>query len=288
MLISHSTEILLKNAILQLAAAGIDGAAGDARLLAEHVLGITREARLAGYTGELSEEKAQAFRRAVGRRAGGEPVSKITGRRSFWKHDFIVTRDTLDPRPDTETLIEAALHFFPDPSKALNILDLGAGSGCLLLSLLGEYPRSFGLGVDLSPAALDVAKRNCLQLGLEKRCVFRQGNWCEGIKGKYDLIVANPPYIPSGAIAGLLPDVRDYDPLPALDGGGDGLEAYRLIIPQAVELLASGGLLALEAGAGQERDIQEIGVRAGLKSLPSRADLAGIARAVLFSTHPRS
>ncbi|MDP9195671.1 MAG: peptide chain release factor N(5)-glutamine methyltransferase [Pseudomonadota bacterium] len=270
---------LLRLAAESLKQAGIDTPVLDARLLLQHSLGCSREDLL----GDLSvtEQQQTDFEVLLRRRLAREPVSRITGRRGFWTHEFRLSPDTLDPRPDSETLVETALDFFPDRPAPLRILDLGTGTGCLLLSILSEYPHASGLGVDLAPGAVETASANARDLGLEGRAVFREGSWAEGIEEAFDLVISNPPYIPAGDIAGLEPEVRDHDPRLALAGGADGLEAYRTIARDLPRLLKPQGYVLLEVGAWQADDISALLGAAGLAVLPHRRDLAGIDRVVV-------
>ena len=259
--------------------AGIDDPAIDARLLLcaaagfDHA-GLIRDPDLpieeaAGPVGELAR-----------RRLAREPVSRILGSRSFWSFDLLVTPGVLDPRPDTETVIDAALEqFVSRQTEALSILDLGTGSGALLCALLDVFPRARGLGLDLSPEACGVARENLARCALAPRATIRQGGW-DAAPGSYDLIVSNPPYIPSADIADLAPEVRLFDPRLALDGGIDGLDAYRQIVALLPGLLAEGGLAILEVGLGQAGDVAALLTAAGLEEITIKADLAGVGRAV--------
>ncbi len=215
------------------------------------------------------------------RRGAGEPLSRILGRREFWSLEFAISPDVLDPRPETETIVETALAAFAARrAEPLRVLDLGAGSGALLCALLSELPAARGLGVDLSEAAAAVARANVAALHLGDRAEIRIGDWATGVEGLFDLIVANPPYIASGDIAGLAREVRDHDPRFALDGGLDGLDAYRALAPQIAQRLAPDGRFYLEVGAGQAEAVAAIAAAAGLTELATRRDLAGIERVV--------
>jgi release factor glutamine methyltransferase len=218
----------------------------------------------------------------VARRATREPMAQILGRREFWSLTFRVTPDTLDPRPDSETLVHAVLDQVPDRSASLRLVDFGTGTGCLLLSLLHELPHATGLGVDLSEAALAVAEENAKSLGLGARASFQLGNWDAGIAPAFDIVLSNPPYIPSGDIAALQPEVASFEPRQALDGGADGLDAYRRLAPAAARLLPSGGLAAFEAGFGQAESVTAIGQAAGLRHVATARDLGAVQRCVLF------
>jgi release factor glutamine methyltransferase len=249
----------------------------DARLLLQDVLQCSHAELILRENDPLTDEKARRFFECVERRAADEPVTKILGAREFYGRMFHVTPDVLDPRQDTETIVDLCLE-----QKAQRILDLGVGSGAILLTLLTEWPEGQGLGVDASAAALAVARRNATALGCQARVEFIESHWFEKVQGKFDLIVSNPPYIPSGDIAGLERDVRDYDPHLALDGGGDGLAAYRAIAQQAGNHLSPAGRIVVEIGWGQEDDVAEIFTTQGFKLQAKRADLSGITRALQF------
>ena len=215
------------------------------------------------------------------RRMGGEPLSKIVGKREFWGLPLSVSRDVLDPRPESETIIEAAVALFAGRRREpIRILDLGIGSGALLCALLNEFPEAQGLGVDRSEDAAKVARTNLEACGLAGRADVRVGYWTDGVEGPFDLIVSNPPYIPSSSIAALPREVRDFDPRLALDGGADGLEAFRAIIPAAARLISSNGRLLVEVGAGQARCVLAIAAEAGFLDGATYGDLAGVERVV--------
>ncbi|RVU35854.1 peptide chain release factor N(5)-glutamine methyltransferase [Hwanghaeella grinnelliae] len=250
----------------------------EARLLLAFTEGVSGETLVAYPERELSNSD-RAWT-AIKRRASGEPVSRIVGRRGFWKDDFLIGPDTLDPRPDTETVIEEALDLLPDRAHVERILDLGVGSGCLLLSLLREFPAAHGVGVDISDGAVDATLSNAQEFGLDDRVQAFVGNWFAGVTGRFDLIVSNPPYIKSGDIQALDREVRDHDPMRALDGGADGLECYRAIIPAAKDALKPGGFLALEVGARQASEVSSFCVREGFSRIRVRQDLAGIERCI--------
>jgi release factor glutamine methyltransferase len=216
------------------------------------------------------------------RRAAGEPLSRILGRREFWSLSLAISPDVLDPRPETETIVAAALAAFAERrGQALRVLDLGVGSGALLAALLSEFPASRGLGIDISQSAAAVARGNLDRLGLGERAEVRVGDWGVGLDGPFDLVVANPPYVRSGEIAGLAREVRDHDPRLALDGGADGLDAYRAVVPQIARLVApSRGWFFVEVGAGQAEAVKGLAAEAGFADLAILPDLAGIARVV--------
>ncbi len=271
---------LIEWGMRRLQEAGIESAALDARLLAQHALGVGREALLRDDM-EASDSAVTLYDALVMRRAKREPVAKITGRRAFWKDEFAVNAATLDPRSDSETLIEAALECMSTVTIE-RILDLGTGTGCLLLSLLGEWPQARGLGVDISEQALKVAQENARQTGRDDRAEFRISDWCASVEGVFDLIVSNPPYIAEAEADALMPEVRKYDPFIALFGGEDGLEAYRALLPQAAQQLRPGGYLLLELGAGQAESVAALAEKAGFTNIGTRADLGGVARVLIL------
>ena len=252
--------------------AGIDLARLEARVLLAHASGLS-VATLMGYP-ERAVENDTLFRRLVSRRAEREPLSHLVGRREFWSLPFKVTANTLDPRPDSETIVEAALDAVSDRSAPLRILDLGTGTGCLLLALLSELPTAFGVGVDLSVAAARVAAENAETLGLGERAAFVVGDWGQMVTGGFDLVVSNPPYIPSREIDGLELEVSRYEPRMALAGGEDGLSAYRAILPDLTGLLSPGGAAVLEIGADQAGSVAALAGNSGLRVSPVRSDLA--------------
>lgn len=252
----------------------------DARLLVQGVTGASDidMLREPGTRMNIAEvEKLAGFER---RRLAREPVSRILGEREFWGLSFAVTAVTLDPRPDSETLIEAALALLREVASP-RILDLGTGTGCLLLALLHERADATGMGVDLSPEALAVAHGNAQRLGLAERAVFRAGSWAEGLDERFDLVISNPPYICHGDIAALEAEVREHDPMLALDGGTDGLDAYRALTGVIPDLLTQAGHAVIELGAGQAADVTILFETAGLGVLRVVPDLAGVPRALV-------
>ncbi len=223
----------------------------------------------------------------LARRLATEPMAHLLGRQGFWTLDLAVTPDTLIPRPDSEALVEAALAAFPDPGAAIAVLDLGTGTGALLLAVLAERPAAWGLGIDRVPAAVALAARNAAANGLAGRACFVAADWAAPVAGRFDLVLCNPPYIRSGDMAGLMPDVRRYEPASALDGGADGLEAYRAVCAALPGLLVPGGLAILELGAGQRQAVEAIANAAGLRPNGALADLGGHDRALrLAGTAP--
>jgi len=260
---------------------GIDAARREARLLLEHCLGLTPGELVAGDREPMRPADIVRFEGLIERRRRREPVSQILGQWEFWGLPFFVTADTLTPRPDSETLIEAALSLIDDRNAPLRLLDLGTGTGCLLLALLHELPRATGLGVDKSAKALAVARRNAEALGLAARAKLALGDWTRGLTESFDLILSNPPYIRTDEIPNLMPEVAGHEPPLALDGGADGLACYRVLAPQAAERLAPGGPLLLEAGLGQAPAIAAILAAAGLQPFAVRRDLGGRERCVI-------
>ncbi|HUA52173.1 MAG TPA: peptide chain release factor N(5)-glutamine methyltransferase [Candidatus Sulfotelmatobacter sp.] len=271
---------VLRAAATRLNAVGIESARLDARVLIAHALGVAPEHVALHGRRTIAAGERRAIAQLIERRARREPVSRIVRRREFWSLPFRVTPATLDPRPDSETVVAAALDAIGDRGRALHLLDLGTGTGCLLLALLSELRQARGLGVDVSGAALKVARANAEALGLKARARFRRGVWADGLRGRYDVIVSNPPYIPRGELAGLPPEVG-FDPTAALDGGVDGLAAYRAIAGALPGLLAPGGVAALEIGAGQAGDVAAVLTAAGLGIGKIVSDLANNQRVVV-------
>ena len=318
-----TVEEALRALIEELTGAGIDSPRLDARLLLEAATGLPLESQVGEPRRQLSRVQTDELARLARRRLRREPVSRILGRRQFWGREFEVTPDTLDPRPDSETLIEAALSLAAtdlntpasgatadDLSRCTaevspTILDVGTGTGCLLLTLLAEWPAARGVGLDISPSALAVARRNAASLGVAHRAIFVHGDirdWhpCEGmprdglpgdepnaasqIPASFDLVISNPPYIPTRAIAGLASEVRDHDPREALDGGIDGLAVYRALIPRCRELAR--GWVIVEVGAGQAAPILDLVRMAEGEAVATAArsfvDLGGHTRCVAW------
>jgi len=251
----------------------------EARLLLGHATGLAAEHLFANPSYEVGRPEHICYAALVHRRAGREPIARILGRREFWNLDLEVTGDTLIPRPDSETLIEAVLAGGPPPRT---LLDLGTGSGCLLLALLDYFVGAMGLGVDASSAALRVAARNAARAGLAERAQFVASNWGDGLADRFALVVSNPPYVVRGAIDGLEPEVARFEPRVALDGGIDGLAAYRALIPRLPRLLDAGGQALLEIGAGQAEPVVAIAAQAGLYCRERHYDLTGIERCLRF------
>ncbi len=264
----------------RLRVSGCDTPVLDARLLVEAVAG----GGVAEDDATLGEQAASELDSYASRRLSGEPVWRILGEREFWGLTFKLSPATLEPRPDTETLVEAALDALRQRrGDALSILDLGTGTGCLLIAILSEFRQAKGLGIDLSGEACQVAAANALANGVGDRAAFREGDWVKGLDGRFDLIVSNPPYIPGDEIPGLEVGVRAYDPLLALDGGIDGLDPYRHFARQLTPFLAPGGIVIFEIGAGQEPDVSALMRAEGFRYHGARKDLGGHERALIFS-----
>lgn len=264
----------------RLRAAGGESPELDARILVEAVA----DPAAAGLFDPLDEAAVARLEGYAQRRLAGEPVWRILGEREFWGLPFRLSPATLEPRPDSETLVEAALEILAGRRQdALSVLDLGTGTGCLLIALLSECPRATGLGIDLSPEACETARANAEVNNVADRARFAQGDWTSGLEGSFDLILSNPPYIPAGDIAGLSPGVRDHDPRRALDGGADGLDPYRLFARELPRLLAPGGSVILEIGAGQEAEVVALMQAGGLAFRSARRDLGGHPRALIFA-----
>lgn len=266
----------------RLAAAGIESARLDARLLLAHAVGRDPLWIVAHPERALDAEARRRLAGLAERRERRQPIAQIIGEREFWSLPFRVTADTLTPRPETETLVEAVLAAISDRAAPLRLLDLGTGTGCLLLSLLSELPNARGVGVDCSAAALAVARGNADKLGLAPRAEFVSGDWGRGLDGLFDVIVSNPPYIPENDIAELEPEVAVHEPRGALAGGGDGLDCYRRMAADVVRLLAPRGMAAVEIGVGQAEAVCAIFTRAGVNGTAVRRDLSSVERCVIF------
>ena len=262
-------------------AAGLESPELDARILIGHALGLDHAGLAAAEKQELSAARASTIDTLAARRLAREPVARIVGEKEFWGLSFIVTPAVLVPRPETETVVEAALSLV-NRAGPLRIIDLGTGSGAILLALLSELPHARGTGIDIAADALDVARTNARRLGLSDRADFMLGNFA-AVEGSFDLVLSNPPYIATPEIAGLAPEVRNCDPSHALDGGPDGLVAFRSIAAIARHLLVPAGHLVVEIGAGQESAVRELFVQGGLAISAARHDLSGTPR-VLCAT----
>ncbi len=265
----------LRRAIPRLQEAEVEDAARDARVLLAHALGIGHDRLTLKLQDEMTGPQEAVYDQALAARMARQPVAQITGRRLFWGQSFRVTRDTLDPRPETETLVAEALK-----EPFLKVLDLGTGTGCILLSCLKDMPMARGLGTDISDAALQVAMGNTRDLGLEARVRFRKSDWFSSVTGAFDLIVSNPPYIAAEEMTTLAPEVRDWEPHLALTPGGDGLEPYRIIARGAGARLMPGGRLLVEIGPTQGQAVAALFRAAGLGHIRILPDMDGRDRVV--------
>ena len=283
---------IIKPEVEKLKTLGFKTASLDCRLLLSQIL----EKAYPVYTHEqvnISKNEIINFQTLVKQRQKGKPVSRILNKRNFWKREFMLNGDTLDPRPDSEILIEAVLEYFPSKTQLLKILDLGSGTGCLGLSLLEEYEDSLISFVDVSKKSLEIVKKNSHQFWLKGTLKYihldwRTHDWDAQLLNieenkKFDIIVTNPPYIPSNDINFLETEVKDYDPILALDGGNDGLNAYRSIIPKLKNLVKSDGKIFVEIGRGQENSVSEIALQHGILSIDYKRDLSNIIRVIVFN-----
>ncbi len=275
----ESVGAFLCQAGQMLRAAAIENPRLEARLLLAHAMGSTTEALLRDPRAAVPPDALPRFRTALDQRLAHLPMARILGVAGFWTLELEVGAETLIPRADSETLIEAALEAGIVPRR---ILDLGTGTGCLLLAALAEFPHAWGLGLDLRPEATRLAARNALRNGLAGRARFLAGDWAAALAGRFDLILSNPPYIESAAIPGLMPEVARHEPASALDGGPDGLAAYRLILRDLPRLLAPGGLAILELGQGQGGAVSALARAEGLAVKGLKPDLGGIGRALIL------
>jgi release factor glutamine methyltransferase len=285
----QSIEAARRMLAKQFDAAGIESAALDARMLLGAALALDLTGLIASAARRVTVDEARTIEAFAQRRLHGEPVARILGHKEFWGLRLQLSAATLVPRPDTETVVELAIEALrARPSnEAIRVADIGTGSGAILLALLHEWPDAIGVGTDISLCALQTAYRNAADLDLVPRALFVACDHAAALSGAFDLIVSNPPYIRSSEIAGLAPEVRDHDPIAALDGGTDGLDAYRALIPQAERLLKAGGMLVVEAGRGQSGDIEALMTASGLSvERPPKTDLAGVPRAVSGRKRP--
>jgi release factor glutamine methyltransferase len=261
--------------------AGFDEARRRARRLLAVALDISATEVFSRLDRMITEEEGERVAVVLRRALNHEPLSRISGTREFWGLEFALSPHTLDPRPDSETLVEAVVARLPQRDRPYRFLDLGTGTGCLLLALLSEFPAATGLGIDRSAGAAATARRNAQRLNLAPRASFAAGDWAAPLKGRFDAVVANPPYVARAELARLPREVRDFDPPLALDGGPDGLDAYRAIAPQLPALIVPGGWFACEIGQGQDLPVTGIIASAGFVIDAITADLAGIARCVV-------
>ena len=295
-----SISTYLREAIERLKNAGVDNPQLDARLLFCHALGIDRTDLLSQSERILSAHEASSINALIARREKRESVARIIGKREFWGLDFALNEATLEPRPDSETVIEAIISSCPqrrashllscsnqselapqDTKENFKILDLGTGTGCLLLALLHEFPQATGIGIDINPRATEQAQTNAQSLGLGSRAEFRAGSWLKNITEKFDIIVSNPPYIPANEIPHLMREVREYDPVLALDGGEDGLAPYRYLIPQLKDFMKPNGIAAFEVGQGQAQQVADLFRQNCFNNTSVHKDLGGIDRCVM-------
>jgi release factor glutamine methyltransferase len=273
---------VMRDAVVRLQASGVEGASRDVRLLLAQALAIEPVDVILRETDAVDPVGLSAFEALLKRREAGEPVSRIRGWREFYGRRFIITPDVLDPRPETELLVEQGVRRLPPGGR---VLDLGVGSGCILLCVLAERPDATGTGVDISPAAISVARRNAEALGLSGRADFVEGGWDAPLAGAFDLVISNPPYIPAADISGLAIEVVDHDPHLALTPGNDGLAPYRAMLARNASLLAPGGWIGFEFGIHQSGPVAAMMNAAGLRDVEVFADLAGIPRAA-FGRRP--
>jgi release factor glutamine methyltransferase len=282
--VTTDLDLALRGATMRLRKAGIENPHREARILLMHALATDQAGLLRRRGGSLTAQEASKFQTFIERRAMREPAAMIIGHKEFWSLDFLVSRDTLVPRPDTEIMIEAALAL-TRRRPVRRILDLGTGSGCLLLAALSEFREAWGLGVDLSPGAARIAATNVARLGLTDRASIIVGYWTEALSARFDLILCNPPYIPAADVLGLMPEVAEHEPRLALDGGADGLDPYRLLFADLPRRLEPRGVALFEFGIGQAEALVRLAKATGLAVLEVRHDLAGHAR-VLAVSHP--
>jgi release factor glutamine methyltransferase len=274
--------VALEAAIARLSAVGVDNPRMDARLLLCHSACLELANIIVDPNVVLADECFRKFETLVERREKREPVSHLIGEREFWSLPFIVTADVLDPRPASETLIEAALDHVRDRSEPVSVLDLGTGSGCLLIAVLSELPGARGVGVDTSEAALVIARRNAEKNLVDDCTTFVSSSWGRSVSGSFDLILSNPPYISESERDDLEPEVAMYEPASALFAGKDGLSAYREVAPDILRLLNPDGVAAIECGRDQMTTVIEIFDDAGLRHVETRCDLDGIERSGVF------
>jgi len=272
---------ILDDAAVRLREAGVESPRSEARLLLAHAMGVNQEDIISGAV-EPDGAAIARFEAALARRSAREPFAYIVGRREFFSRDFAVGPGVLIPRPESEMLVEEALRRFPSRDEKLRVLDLGTGTGCLLLAFLAERPEAQGLGVDTSEAALAWARRNAERLGLAGRARFLRDNWGESLVARFDVVFVNPPYVKAGDILALAPEIADHEPASALDGGEDGLDAYRCIGPVLARLLSGNGRAFVEIGEGQAEAVSSIFGKAELEVDGTVTDLARIYRCLVM------
>lgn len=277
----HLVSTVLKKATIYLEESGIDSPQLDSRLLLAHVLDVLPQRLSLHQEIIVREEQRISFSTLIGRRVMREPVSRILSRRGFWTMELRLNADTFDPRPESETLVESVLEQVENKELPYKILDLGTGSGCLLLALLMELPYASGIGVDITENVLTIARENAAAMGLSKRTIFQLGDWGKGLADKFDIIVANPPYIAESDLTFLEPEVR-FDPDSTILGGQDGLAAYRVLVPCLPRLLQRTGLAALEIGHNQLLPVKSIAEAVRLELVKVAQDFSGKARCLIL------
>ena len=276
---------LISTAVSKLTAVGIELPQLEARILRGSVMQIPPSQFIVSPEIKCSDEEKLKYIALVERRKQYEPVSHLTGFREFWSLNYQITNSVLDPRPDSETLVFEALKSFPERKLPLRVLDIGVGSGCLLLSFLSERPNAVGIGVDISLSALKIAHQNAVSFELSNRAVFQQSNWLDGVAGEYDVIFCNPPYVSSEEFKLLHDDVRKFEPREALLAGVDGLEAYKNILPHISKFLSKDGEAFFEVGINQAQRVSEISEANGLIVRGQFADISGIPRCLAIKKH---
>lgn len=277
---------ILRAAADELRRADVADALSDARILASAAFGLSREDILREPHREIGPGSRSAFDEMIRRRCDREPVGRILGRREFRSLEFGLGPDTLEPRPDSETIVAAAVDYGKRIPGPVRVLDVGTGTGCLLLAVLNELPGSRGVGVDIAEGAIRIARRNAEDLGFSERAEFVRANWTDGVDGVFDVVVSNPPYIETAEIATLAPEVSRHDPARALDGGADGLDAYRALSDRLGGYLAAGGVIVLETGSTQHDAVARIFTENGFRLLESLADFGGRPRGLVFASNP--
>ena len=267
--------------IRELSLSKIENPQLEARILLAFASGV-KQTRIIGYPEDkLDNSIISNLEKIMARRKTGEPIAYITGVKEFWSLNFNVTKETLIPRPDSETIVQSVLDTITNHMDRISILDLGTGSGCLLLALLSELPKAIGVGIDISSTSCKIAKKNAKELGLNNRAKFYQGNWMEGIHDQFDIIVTNPPYVAEPDMEFLDREIRLFEPHLALSGGPDGVAAYRLIAKESITRLKTAGILVVEIGINQAQSIRDIFVQNGLKIIKTQRDFSNIDRCIL-------
>ncbi|MEC7489243.1 MAG: peptide chain release factor N(5)-glutamine methyltransferase [Pseudomonadota bacterium] len=274
---------LVYRAVAILKAAGVPDAGTDARVLVTEAARLDREDLLRDPVMALDEETVNSFDVMIGRRCNREPVSRIIGRREFRSLEFQLSPSVLDPRPESEIVVEAVLDFVRRRSGKIRVLDIGTGTGCLILSILAELPGATGIGTDFDVKAVANAFDNARRLGFLNRTEFLHTFWVDGVVGRFDVIVSNPPYIRTNDISKLSPEVSQYEPRAALDGGADGLDAYRALASRVSDHLSSSGIVITEIGAGQKTDVVQVFKNHSFKLVDARSDHAGHIRSLSFA-----